>query len=143
MPYAAAQDMIQPAMKARNVLSTLLGALLVFNASCACASMAGATGATEAESHAHHHDIADVAPVPDCHKQPDCPDGCEGGYGVAAERDAAKPSSLKLELDHADWAAIGVAPFVPARREKATGPPLEPLPRRASTPVRRFDLQLE
>lgn len=125
-------------MSSRNVLSTLLAALLVSNASCACAS---ALQGVDAGAHDHHQQTGQVLPGTDC-SHLDC-DNCEQTARALPGKDTAQSSSCKLGLDDIDWSAIDIKPMALDRIRGSTGPPPEPAAVLASTPVRRFDRQLK
>lgn len=123
----------------QNVLSTLLAMLLVINASCACASVADKA---DAGPHAHHQQFEPAMPGTDC-PHSDCQNDCEKAVGVIPSKDSTQPTSYKFGLEDVEWAAIDFAPIVLGGTIQTTGPPLTPISLAASTPVRRFDLQLE
>lgn len=127
-------------MSMRNVLSTLLATLLVCNASCACASMPVAEQSV-ADTHAHHLQAGDVLPVADC-PHSGC-DACDTAVGVLSGKDGAQSGTYKFEIDDLHWLAINPAPIDLLDVIGTSGLPATWIPYAASTPPRRFDLQLE
>jgi hypothetical protein len=95
----------------------------------------------DAGPHAHHQQAGDAPPGGDC-PHSDCED-CKTAVGAVPSKDKAQPTSYKFGLDDFDWSAIDLTPIVLGGIFGTTGPPLGPIPKAASTPVRRFDLQLE
>ena len=125
-------------MSMQNVLSTLLGALLVFNATCACAST---LNTADAGPHAHHEQSADILPGADC-THSDCSD-CEKAVSVVPGKNTTQPTAYKFDLDDIEWSVTDLTPIVVGGSPGTIGPPFSLTSRVTSTPVRRFDLQLE
>jgi hypothetical protein len=127
-------------MSARNVLASLLAALVALNATCACATVT--VGDVSGDStHAHHGDAGQMPHAADC-LQPDCLGDCEKAVGAASSKEPNPLPGAKLVVD-IDWSAFRVAPHAPGLALGSTGPPSGATPAATNTPVLRFDRQLK
>jgi hypothetical protein len=100
------------------------------------------SGVPDAETRVHHH--ADSEPTTDdC--QPDCSDDCTAAVGSLTDQDRelAPSFSFKFEIDLDETADVADIPPLVRSPSGDTGPPQDLLVLATSTPVRRFDLQLE
>jgi hypothetical protein len=124
----------------RNHLYIMLTALLVFNASCACASMV-----VQADPHAHHQQTSTSTPTTTDCLQADCTGVFERAVGAVAERDAGQLPSVKFDLDDDDDDGSSAAVIAHRLRNVVgnTGPPSGSASSATDTPVQRYDLQLK
>jgi hypothetical protein len=134
-------------MRDKKALSTLLCGLLVFTGSfCLCNPVSAATDILPLNAYpdahqAHHADSA--ASSSDCGED-QCRDCAPNALGQTSPQELKASHSIKLEPNTPDVDLISMAlgPEPPSVIALAN-PQTLPRPRRADTPIRRWDLLLE